>query len=219
MTLDQVADALIRNIQAIHTDETRFDLDFTFAEIHTIRGVAMALYFQKFKRISPLWLQTLDLTYDPLLQEDLPDPSICITKYELPQYIQLDGRQDGVSYLGNDKNQSFRRIRTRAELSTLKKHPRLNPANGNYVGVLTDNTFVEVYATTKVKRLLVSLILADPNDDPAYNYQVDPYPISVDLLPMMTDQLMKVYFNRMAAIPVDTAPNKIDVPLQTPSRR
>lgn len=209
MTELELIDHIIRNVQAVHTDESRFDEDFVAAEIYTVRGMAIGQWHQKWKRINPLWLQTITLEYNANLQEDVS--TTCITKYIFPNYIALDGRMDGVTFIGNSENKSFRRIRTRGELATLLKHSKLSPDKGDYIAVLTENGYVEVIAQNRIKSLTASLILANPNDDPLYNPQVDQFPISVDLIPIMTDILIKLYFARMASMPINIRMNKTDL--------
>jgi len=215
MTEFQVIDQLLTNVEADVTDESKFDRDFIAANLYTVRGMAIQQFFQKYKRISPLCLQTLNLEYDINLQDDVNNN--CITKYNLPQYIQLDARVDGVTFIGNSENKSFRRIKTRGELATLKKHTLLSPDNGKYIAVLTDNGFAELHATNKIKELIVALCLFNPNDDPSYNSQVDNFPVSQDLITTMTDLAMKLYFNRIGNMPIDNRSNKNNA-IPMPSR-
>lgn len=218
MTERKVVDQIITNAQSIREDDSRMDYEFVLANLNTIRAQAIRDYVVKFKRVSPIWMQTIDLKFDKNLQEDVGD-SACITKYLVPEYIQLDGTMDGMLFIGNSDNKSFRRIKTRGELATMKKHKLLNPANGRYIGAMTDGTTVELHSDKKIKSLSISAILFNPNDDPKYNRDSDNYPVSGDLIPMMTDVAMKLYFNRVTGLAVDMASNKNDSAQQPQPRR
>lgn len=209
MNEQKVIDQIIRNVQAIHTDETRLDMGFVTANLDTIRATAIQLFHKTFKRVSPLCYQNITLEYDSDLQEDVGN-SKCVTKFTLPNYIELDGRMDGVSFIGNSENVAFRRIKSRAELSGLLSHKQLSPYTGRYVGVLTEGGVAECYYVNPIKEVRLQIILERPSDDPYYNPLTDNYPVSINLIPYMTDELIKHYFARVVATPVDYQPNKND---------
>lgn len=219
MTYKQLVDRFTANVQAaIKVDESRFGRQFVVSHINSARATAIQQEWMKFKRINPQWLQEYTLEYSNDLQDDVNNT--CVTKYYLPSWIGLDGRSDGMVFIGNTENRNFRIFNTRAELSSYLQIEAQSPYSGRYVGVLRDNGFIEIHYKNRIKAGKILMLYSDPLECASYNIEFDPYPVTEELVIAMEDLLIRK-MAAMAQQPIDLVPNKADVKVgqQTPYRQ
>jgi hypothetical protein len=209
MTYKQIVDRFTANVQAgIKTDESRFTREFISSHVNSVRATAIQQSWQKMRRINPQWLQEYELEYSGELQYDLD--STCVTKYYVPGWIHLDGKTDGMVFVGNNENRNFRIFNTRSELATYLSLSSQSPYTGRYVGVLRDNGFIEIHYNTRIKAAKILMLYNDPLECPTFNVEFDPYPATEDLIVVMEDLLIRK-LSAMAQQPIDMVPNKNDV--------
>lgn len=209
MTYKQIVDRLTANVQAaIKTDETRFGREFVVSHINSARASAIQQFWQRNRKINPQWLQDYDLEYSQDLQEDVS--SNCVTKYYVPSWISLDGRTDGMVFVGNAANKNFRIFNTRAELAAYLNIPKQSPYTGRFVGVLREGGMIELHYSNKIKSGRILMLYNNPLDCPSYNIDSDPYPVTEDLVIQIEDVLIKKLMS-MAQQPMDIVPTKNDI--------
>ncbi len=209
MTYKQIVDRLTANVQAaIKTDESRFGREFVVSHVNSARASAIQQFWQRNRRINPQWLQDYDLEYSIDLQEDTANN--CITKYYVPSWISLDGKSDGMVFVGNTANKNFRIFNTRAELAVYLNIPKQSPYDGRFVGVLREGGMIELHYSNRIKSGRILMLYNNPLDCPSYNIDSDPYPVTEDLVIQMEDVLIRKMAS-MAQQPIDLVPNKNDV--------
>lgn len=218
MTLDQIVQRVISLPQgAVLTDETRFGFPYVITLINTARAqVIQGIYFKN-KRIHPACYQTYYADYDADLQEDDP----CVVKFKCPASINLDSNSDGFRYVGQvDGKKGFRRVTTRAFLSTYNQHPLMQVQGGNFTAAMwsAPDSIWEVY-NSDLKYLRIEGIFANPLDIPTYNKDVDDYPVSVEMLPQIEDFIFKTVTAIEAGTQPDYVSNGVDTTQQLQTRR
>jgi len=209
MTYKQIVDRMTANVQAaIKTDESRFGREFVVSHLNSARSTAIQQFWQKNRKVNPQWLQDFDLEYSADLQEDVPNN--CITKYYVPSWISLDGKTDGMMFVGNAANKGFRIFNTRAELVSYLNIPSQSPYSGRFVGVVREGGMIELHYSNRIKSGRILMLYNNPLDCPSYNIDSDPYPATEDLLVQMEELLLRK-MAAMAQQPIDLVPNKNDI--------
>lgn len=211
MTRNQVVDRIVSDVQgAIKTDETRFTRDFVQSHIDSARAIAIQQAWVRVRRINPQWLQEFPLYYDADIQGDAK----CVTTYNVPAWIGLDGKTDGMTFIGNSENNNFRVINGRAELANYLNIPLQSPYEGRFVAVVREAGFIELHYKNRIKftdtnQGKILMLYDDPAMCPTYNILQDNYPISTEIMPLMEDLLIKKFF-QMAGQPIDKISNSSD---------
>lgn len=209
-TLRELAEQVVRAVEGgVATDESRWDPDFTYTQIHKARAVIARNDYVQNRRWNPSLFQFYYPEYEPFFQTNA-----CISRFRIPTgFIQADSIRDGMMYVGssNDvstanpyKARNFGVIKNRTELNDFLQHPILSPVTGGYIGVLREGFVLEVISSTKIKTLGVGGVWDDPTKLPDYNVDLDPYPVSEDLLQLMIVYLKESELNQEASRPPDT---------------
>ena len=208
MTYKQIVDRITANVQAgIKTDETRFGREFVVSHINSARAVAIQQAWMKFKRINPQWLQEYEFKYSEDLQSDVKNT--CITKYNIPGWISLDGKTDGMLFVGNSDNKQFRIFNSRPEFSSYLNIKSQSPYGGRYIGVVREGNFMELHYKSRIKFGRMLMIYQSPLDCKTYSIDFDPYPVTEEIVSMMEDLLMRKFIS-MSQQPIDSVSNKND---------
>lgn len=203
--------AIIRGT-ALFTDEIRTDQGFWEQAINQARAEVIAVVYKKEKRIHPAWLSFYRPAYSAAEQED-----DCYVKFFVLPAIKLDVNNDGYRYIGSQtQNYALRRVNSRGELATFNQH-RITRISSRKPAVLVEDGTLKVYGNPDLQEIEVSFIAANPMDVPTFNKEVDDYPISEELIPMVLDRIFKSdtvnIFNKVP----DTVSNSSDTP-QIPTR-
>jgi len=218
MTYKELVDRITSNVQAgIKTDETRFSRDFVKAHLNTARATAIQQSFAKYRKINPIWQQEFELVYDADVQLDVN--STCITRYNVPTWIGIDGRTDGMLFVGNSTNRGFRIFNSQSELSLYLNLPLQDPYTGRYVGVVRYADHIELHFSNRVKSGKILMLYQDPLQCPTFNEDLDQYPVTEELIGMIEDLILRKFMS-VAQQPIDRVPNKSDskVAQSTPYR-
>lgn len=204
MTLAEAVDIFERLPSGgIFTDENRFDIRFVETAVHRTRSLAIFNYWQKFKRINPVWTQQFIPTYSKDLQEDN-----CKVIFECPPPISLNSLMDGFLYIGTvDGNCAYRKIVSRAELANINVHRNMKPLTNETI-VLYSDSLLECYGNTDLQELKVDGLFADPTQVPTFNKTKDEYPISLDIFEMMKALAFDTEQKIIIARPIDNTPDK-----------
>jgi len=225
-TLKQYTEALERAVTGgVKSDESKFDFGYLSDLAHKGRAVVARNDFTQYRRWNPSLIQYYYPVYSTYFQS-----GTCMSRFKIPTgFISADGMRTGCTYVGssNDmeganplKAQNFRIIKYRAELNDFLNHPLMTPASGNYIGVLIEGLVVEVYGSSVIKNLAIGGVWDDPTKMPDYNIDKDQYPISEDLLELVTTYIKDAVLNQAAATQSDTISDSKNtfVPMSTGRR-
>ncbi len=162
--------------------DTRYDIGFSEDTIHKARATVMFNYYQKYKKINPIWLQPFIGTYDADLQE-----SKRFVKFVCPPTVTLDDFIDGFIYVGNlDGTVEYTKNPDRASLLNSQSHRYISRGLSNPTFIYF-NGCIEIYNNPNIKELKVDGIFLDPTKVSSYNKEYDPYPVDDSLIPLMQD--------------------------------
>lgn len=169
---------------AIFTDENRYDQLYLISIAIKFRAEAIREYYRVNQRINPICYQRF---YPEYVQEEQYE--WCFYRFKCPQVINMDAISNGFRFVGTiNSSKSFDVIKSRGELSTFLNHPILNPASGRNVCALYDGTtgYWEIYAKGNKlpKYFVVEMIQNNPLDNPEFNIDFDPFPLSADTMPL-----------------------------------
>lgn len=161
---------------------TRWDIPFTEDTIHKARATVMFNYYQKFKKINPMWTQRFVATYSQDLQE-----SKKFVKFACPPVVTLNDYIDGFMYVGNvNDNVSYRKVSSRAALANANEH-RYTKLTLNTPEFIYSDGYLEVYGIATIRELMVDGVFLNPVNVPSYNKIFDQYPVDESLIPQMQD--------------------------------
>lgn len=187
MLLSNLKSQIIRLVSGgIETDTTRYDFSDIEDKIHYGRAFVIGQSFQQSKRIGSSWTQQYISPFDPNLQ-DTND----FVRFKVPHVIRLDSLRDGFVYVGAiTSTTAYRRVNNRAEMANYNLH-RITKQNERTPKFIYSDGYIEVYGDTMIKELRVDGIFRNPTHIPSYNQDIDPYPISADLIGVLKDYLLK----------------------------
>ena len=210
MTHKEVVDVLTANVQAaIKTQDSRFSWDFVREHAATARSFAIKDFWVRHRNVNPNWLQQIDLVYNSDVQSDVVEPN-CTVRYLIPNYVTLDGKADGLTFVGSYKGRPFVTFSSDQDYYGKSHIQNMDASKGFIVAVIKGPGYVDVKWKARITSgLLVSAILSDPTDSKRFNIDYDEYPITQDLMPLMEDFLIKK-MSAAASAPVDMVPNKND---------
>jgi hypothetical protein len=198
MLLQEIIDIVISDVSAgIVVDDTRFEFDYVKDKIHSYAAIVKKEEYRKNKFINNINY----LKHYPRFEAELQDDPMCFVKFRCPDVISFDSNSDGFRYIGAiDRSINFKRIQNRSYLSSFNSHPVMN-VNTRGMSVLYDGTsqIIEVYGNTSLEELLVEGIFSDPTEIPTFNVEIDQYPLSEDLIPMLSTVIMNDITRLVAA--------------------
>ena len=134
-TLPFYRDDIIRGLQlGISTDEQRFVRPYVDDLIHTARARALREYIDKWKGDHYTFTQLHLCTYEPALQVNKPLECQTAVLFRVPSVIAINDEFDGFGFVGGvGSSDAFRKLRSRAEISSFADHPLLSPFTGRYI--------------------------------------------------------------------------------------
>jgi hypothetical protein len=208
-TLRQFAEKINRaGGGGVETDESKFDWEYLYSEIHSGRAVIARNDFKINRRWNPSLFQFYYPEYSTYFQS-----GTCFSRFKIPTgFISANPLQTGCAYLGSSNDvdefnpfaaQNFLIIKTRTELNDLLNHQLLSPSKGLYIGALIEGQAVEVYSNTLIRNLGIGGVWDNPQSLPDFNPEKDQYPISEDLSELVITYLKETTFNQEASTPAD----------------
>jgi len=183
MTTPQILDQFQRLPEGgLMVDTNRYDPLFLLSLLDAGRAAWVVEMYRKDKRIEPVFYQK----YYPSYSIPLQPTDKCYAKFLMPDILRLDEHSDGIRYVGYDDYNggtanNFRRIVSRAWVSTLSNHPVMNPNRA--FSFLYDGSakILELRGKAKlVEAPLVEALFKHPLDIPTFNRDTDDYPITMD---------------------------------------
>jgi len=184
MKTDELIDIVQRTVSGdIVTADNKYDDAYILQLIDGARAVWLVQIYAIDKRIAPICYQK----YYPEYSITLQPKDRCFAKFKMPDIVKLDEHSDGIRYAGSDdynggQANDFRRIVSRAWLSTFFKHPIMNPSTRFYSALYDASSGVlELRGKAKfVKTPLVEALFKHPTQIPTFNRELDDYPLSID---------------------------------------
>lgn len=184
MLTDQFIDIIQRTVSGdIVTADNKYDDAYVLQLIDGARAVWLVQMYAIDKRIAPICYQK----YYPEFSLPLQPTDRCFAKFKMPDIVKLDSNSDGIRYAGSDDYEggeanNFRRIVSRAWLSTFYKHPIMNPASRFYSTMYdASNQTLEFRGKARfIKKPLIEAVFKHPTDIPTFNRDADDYPLSMD---------------------------------------
>lgn len=201
-TIVERAESLVRLISGgIDTSETKFEQGFLYAKLNEGRAFVLRQDYAKTKRWNPVAIQR----YYPEYVKRYQVTGSCYIRFRIPSVINVEARKDGIIYIGSStKSETFRRIKSRTELSDFNDHPVMSAQSGLYTAALVTNRDVEIYSKNIIKYPMVEAIFNEPHLLPDYNIEKDEYPIDDSLMAQIETYLLQQSFGLMASTPADT---------------
>lgn len=162
----------------------------------------------RMKKINNNWIQKYTCEYDANIQ---PTESYNknFRRFVCPPVIEMADWTDGFRYVGSPNELcSWPRLGSGTMKAVYAKHPRTNP---NCIAGITwayeVNQYgegeIDVYNEPAIREVLVEGIFTTPAAVSTYRKDVDPYPISEDMVGLIKDMLLPI-LSRMASVPSDT---------------
>lgn len=186
------------------TDENKFDVGYLRSLIHSASAQAKRNDFAKTKKIHSSWLFPYYPQFNAAAQ--LGD---CYYKFPLPQYIALDSRMTGISYVGSvEGNKQFNFTDNRAKFAAMQTD-RVMRNRGNMV--LVENGHLELYGNAKKLRIDASWYdISDPVYFKNFNINVDDYNVETSLVPEIEKIILQTNLIIITKSAMDTLQDKKD---------
>lgn len=169
--------------------DNRLQDEFLDMLIHSARATVIRNQYLKYRRIGPQWLQYHSPEYSKIFQ----DGNLCHVRFSIPQVIALDGRADGVSFIGQDNNNcTYRQVNNRSAFSAMMKDRIMNPQSGRKPYALFSGNEVELYGSVLITTPpRIEAIWAIPTEVSTYNVLTDDYPIEESLIREISNTIMQ----------------------------
>jgi hypothetical protein len=213
MTLPEVRD-IFRSLPSGGnlTDENRFDDNYLDQLIHSVRALSISNKANVMKKRLPIWYQSMIPEYS----KDFQDGQKLCVKFQIPDVITLDARENGYGYCGTvECNKAFRIWTDRGVFASACNDRIMNPTSGRTTNILFEGSnYGEIYGATLITELpRFVAIFAIPTDVPTYNILTDQYPIDEgsieDMINIMTKAnlniITKSFYDRVNQGRVDNA--------------
>ncbi len=167
------------------TADSRLQKGQMYSVINKCKNRAQKIVYAQERVTHPMWWMTFYPEYDSTWQP----VNGCFKRFRMPDYNNLDGVMSGIGYVGAiDTLNTFLPIESRVQLSDWMKHPILAPRSQD-VYILIENGWCYVYSM--VREFQMMIIPSNPQDNPNYNVDNDPYPVDGALLELMTQIAIK----------------------------
>ena len=188
-------------------DQNRFDYGYLSSLLDTFRAKVINIQYNgdrftaKSRRINPVCYQK----HWPVYEKELQEAGTKFVLFRCPEFISIDGLSDGLRYVGSIEGScSFRRLKTRTEISMYNSNKITNLENGRFQSALYDGSqgMIEVYGNKALKELLVEGLFSNPLLIPTYNKDVDQYPLDASGIVLLESLLLKEQLQYQAATPI-----------------
>jgi len=206
MTLPEIRESVERTVSAaLKTDESRYDPDHLDDIIHQYRAEAIGIVWQRDRRVDSNWTQQFIAEFSKNLQDD-----DCFVRFACPPLISLDKKADGALFVGSiDGHISYRKIISRAELANNDTH-RFIKSGVRTLKALYSDRFWEIHGDPLIQDLRIDGIFANPTDIPAFNVEVDQYPIDDKTLVLLKKLILLSEMAPMASSEPDRISDSTD---------
>ena len=186
MLLENITERIVRACQGGKAkDEAQIDYTYVESKCPKWRQSAMSILYNGSKEqaangfISPDWYQTITISV-PSGQSNNNKSYI---KATVPSVIRINSNTDGFVFVGDDDDTvNFTRISSPSYASDLMARGDLNE---DVIGFIVIGSDIRFYGNKQLENFTIQAILSDPLDDPNFDIDNDPYPVSEDVISVM----------------------------------
>jgi len=193
MILRNIVDTLIRSVSGGENSiDNKYSPTYVEALVPQLRNEAIILDYYgsrnraASRRLDYACYQTIDVNVNtPVEGRDY-------VTFTVPKTIGVGRLIDGSVYVGKQNDSvTFSRLLNRSDVAMMKARGLLN---GDNIAYIRNPTEIEVYGNNALGELQERGIYVNPLDVPNFNVETDDYPISENILLLMTD-LFKAQMN------------------------
>jgi hypothetical protein len=186
MLLDEITERIVRSCQGGKAkDETEIDFAYIESKVPKWRQAAMSILYNGSREqaansyISPDWYQTITIEV-PSGQSNNNKSYITAT---VPSVIRINSNTDGFVFVGDDDDSvNFIRISSPSYASDLMSRGDLTE---EVIGFIVLGSDIRFYGNKQLETFTIQAILSNPLDDPNFDIDNDPYPVSEDVISVM----------------------------------
>lgn len=193
MILRNIVDTLIRAVSGGENSiDNKYSPTYIEALVPQLRNEAIILDYYgsrnraASRRLDYACYQTIDVNVNtPVEGRDY-------VTFTVPKTIGVGRLIDGLVYVGQqDQSIEFSRLLNRSDVAMMKARGLLN---GDNIAYIWSQGNIEVYGNNALGEIQVRGIFVNPTELSSFNVETDDYPISENLLLLMTD-LFKAQMN------------------------
>ena len=201
MILRNIIDTLIRAVSGGENSiDNKYSPTYVEALVPQLRNEAIILDYYgsrnraASRRLDYACYQTIDVNVNtPVEGRDY-------VTFTVPKTIGVGRLIDGLVYVGQqDQSIEFSRLLNRSDVAMMKARGLLN---GDNIAYIWSQGNIEVYGNNALGEIQVRGIFVNPTELSSFNVEADDYPISENLLLLMTD-LFKAQMNVNIQLPSD----------------
>jgi hypothetical protein len=201
MILRNIVDTLIRAVSGGENGiDNKYSPTYVQALVPQLRNEAIILDYYgsrsraASRRLDYACFQTIDANVNtPVEGRDY-------VTFTVPKTIGVGRLTDGLVYVGQQyQSIEFSRLLNRSDVAMMKARGLLN---GDNIAYIWSQGNIEVYGNNALGEIQVRGIFTDPMEVSGFNVETDDYPISENLLLLMTD-LFKANQNVNIQLPAD----------------
>jgi hypothetical protein len=186
MLLEEITERIVRSCQGGKAkDETEIDFAYIESKVPKWRQAAMSILYNGSREqaensyISPDWYQTITIEV-PSGQSNNNKSYITAT---VPSVIRINSNTDGFVFVGDDDDSvNFIRISSPSYASDLMSRGDLTE---EVIGFIVLGSDIRFYGNKQLETFTIQAILSNPLDDPDFDIDNDPYPVSEDVISVM----------------------------------
>lgn len=200
-TLRNIVDDVIRSVESVRTDSTKFPAPYLRDLCDQYRAQAIKTIYEKSKRIHPSWAQTHIPDFDQTLQDE-----DCVVKFFIPAPISMGDLQNGILYVGAvNGTKNFKRLLSQSEYATYTQHRNFNSTDELVLtgGIEGDFMMIKIYGNKNIQSIRTDGIWSSPTKLSTFNYDKDLYPLCDDGILLLKQMLIKSQLTQEEQIPAD----------------
>lgn len=186
MLLEDITERIVRACQGGKAkDETEIDFEYVESKVSKWRQAAISILYNGSREqaansyISPDWYQIISIAV-PSGQSNNNKSYITAT---VPSVIRINSNTDGFVFVGDDDDTvNFIRISSPSYASDLMSRGDLTE---EVIGFIVLGSDIRFYGNKQLEKFTIQAILSNPLDDPNFDIDNDPYPVSEDVISVM----------------------------------
>ncbi len=209
MKADELYESVISAVNAIATDEDRFEhRDIHSKLMGALAKARDAWVMQNGGRIPQQWFLTEQLELNCSEQwDEFEEDSSCFACFKMPNFINIKGSGSSSITYPNGKPYNYV-AQTYSEFQGWNDHPFFKGEDVCFIhdGILKIRTKARIRPGDSI---LITGIPYDPEEISTFNPMHDDYPCTPDIVDMAIDKILKPLMY-VARIPLDTVSNSKD---------
>jgi hypothetical protein len=182
------------------TSDSRLDTGYIYSLVHSARAFVCCERFKMYGKVPPIYYQN----HRPDYRKAAQDNDCCVTFYDFPVPIAMDGRMTGMGFNGNINGTpiSFREISSLQAFSAMQTDRIMKAGRKAYV--LFGPDYIQVWSgSQKIKEIDFQAVWSDPTKISSYNIDFDNYPIDISDIAKVEQYLMQGTMGMIYKTPID----------------